>query len=117
MKIRNLAIAGALALSVPAGTVAVASGASAATCSTTHTDKYSTTSTGSWSHTITNKRTCGHSYTSHAWRLFHSYTGAHSQTWTDKVGTTSPSHYREHILRISVSKKGTVTYTVENITR
>lgn len=116
MKIRNAIVAGALVLSVPAGTVALASGASAASCTVTHTDKTSTTSTGSWSHTITNKRTCGHSYTSHQWRLFQSYTGAHSVTWTDKVGTTSPSHYREHLVRDSWSKKGTLTVTVENIT-
>ena len=118
MKIRNAVIASALVLA-PIASVAATQSAQAATvtCSTTHTDKTSTTSTGSWSHTITNKRTCGHSYVSHAYRLFESYTGAHSQTWTAKTGTTTPSHYQEHLVRFSWSKTGKLTVTVENITK
>lgn len=114
MRVQNFIIAGALLLGAPAGSVAVAQ---ASACGITHTDKTSVTSTGSWSHTVTDKRTCGHSYTSHQWRLFRSYTGAHSVTWVDKWGTMSPSHYREHLVRDSWSRTHKLTVTDAWITR
>jgi hypothetical protein len=96
----------------PAATVAVPAAAQAATvtCSHIHSDRWSTTSTGSRSHTIVNENKCGRNYDKWTVRFFWSRTGAHSITRTYK--DEDYPHYVQTAVRDSWSAKGSYTHTV-----
>jgi hypothetical protein len=113
VKIRNAILAGALVLGTPAaGVVAATVPAQAATvtCTHIHSDRWSTTSTGSRSHTIVNENKCGRSYEKWTYRWFQSYTGAHSITHTYK--DEDYPHFQQRAVRDSWTKTGSYSRTI-----
>lgn len=93
-----------------AGAVPANAAVSVTACTHIHTDKWSTTSTGSWSHTVTNENKCGRDYDKWTVRISHSSTGAHSVTHTYK--DEDYPHYQQSAVRDSWSRAGRHTHTV-----
>lgn len=79
-------------------------------CTTRVENLHSVTAKGTRTTETLRKVTCGKSYQEWMARNVAYYTGARMAEHMYKIGTTSPSHYREWISETSVSKTGRVTH-------